>query len=93
MIDLIFKAIDELTEDEDELWVLKALVEAGPMKFREIQAWLRDYAIREHYMRISLNRLMDKGLARRIRHGVYGPHMKAVLLKAIDLLEKLEERE
>ena len=90
--ELVFKAIDSLTEDEDDLWVLATIARHKVIRFRELYAELREYAIPEYRIRKSFTSLLDKRLIVRVRRGSYTANMRAILGKAMELLEAEEEK-
>lgn len=89
--DLLFKAIQELTDDEDDLWTLAAITKVKVIKFRDLYVELRDYAIPDYKLRQSINSLLERGLIVRVHRGKYTANMRAVLGKAMELLEEREE--
>ena len=88
--DLIFKAIDEMTDDEDDLWVLATMTKLGRAKFKDLYREIAPYLIREYKLRKSIRSLISKGLIVRVRKGLYAVNMRAVLGRAIWLLEQEE---
>ena len=91
--ELVFKAIESLTEDEDSLWILATITRHKVIRFRTLYAELREYAIPEYRLRYSLTSLIDKRLIVRVRRGVYAANMRMILGKAMELLDKKEEDE
>ena len=88
--DLAFRALDEITDDEDELWV-SHLVCDGTHRTREIKAAMkRDCGVSYDAVQRFLKTLVEKEIIIRTRLGFYEPNMKMILEK---MLIKIQEDE
>ncbi len=86
--DLAFKAIDELTDNEDELWVAHAVFNREVCRTGEIQKVMKeDCGLPYYSVQYALKKLVDKGIIIREYQGKYAPNLKMLLPSMIVLLE------
>lgn len=69
---------------ENMIWVLKELSETWTMRTSEINRRMRkDYGFSDSLTGATLKDLIRRGLATRIRHGVYQASFKLIFLQAL----------
>ncbi len=86
--DLAFKAIDELTDNEDELWVAHAVFNMEAAGTSEIQKIMsEDCGLAYYAVQHVLKTLVEKEIVIRVRRGKYEPNLKMLLPNMIVLLE------
>jgi len=86
--DLAFKALDILTEGEDELWVAHIVFDGQARRTGIIQKIMKNDCGNSHYsVQKTLARLVEKGIVYRVIQGVYAPNLRLVLDQMIDMLE------
>ena len=77
--DLAFQALDQLTDNEDALWV-SHLVFDGHNLTGDIQKLMKDECGLPYYsVQRVLKNLVEKGIIFRVRRGKYAPNIKLVL--------------
>ncbi|HUW44791.1 MAG TPA: BlaI/MecI/CopY family transcriptional regulator [Dehalococcoidia bacterium] len=92
--DLAFKALDFLTEDEDELWVAHIVFDGQAKETGKIQKIMKqDCGNSYDSVQRTLKRLVEKGIIIRVLQGKYEPNLGMLLPKMIDLLEAEQEAE
>lgn len=85
--ELAFKALDELTDDEDELWIAHTVFNCEASSTGEIQKIMkRDCGVPYYVVQAALKRLVDKDIIQRVRMGVYAPNLMMLLPKMLELL-------
>ncbi len=85
--DLAFKTLDELTDDEDELWIAHIVFD-GHNRTGDIQRIMKQDCGTPYYtVQGFLKRLVDKNIIRRERIGVYAPNLNMLLDKMVKILE------
>ena len=105
--DQIFVAIQNLVasvspeignKSENMIWVLRELSDKWTMRTQEITRRMRkDYGFSDSLTGATLKDLIRRGLATRIRHGVYQASFKLIFLQALrssgyeDLARLLDE--
>ncbi|KKL74134.1 hypothetical protein LCGC14_2067950 [marine sediment metagenome] len=78
--DLAFQALDQLTDNDDELWVAHAIFDREASRTGEIQKIMSDDCGLSYYaVQRVLQNLVDKGIIFRVRRGKYAPNLKLVL--------------
>lgn len=88
--DLAFKAIDELTDTEDELWVAHMVFD-GHSITSDIQKLMKEDCCTPYYsVQRILKTLVEKEIIFRVRQGKYAPNLKMLLPKMIELHEEKE---
>ena len=92
--DLTFKALDALTEGEDELWVAHIIFDGQAQRTGDIQKIMKnDYGNSYDAIQRILKRLVSKNIVYRVIQGIYAPNLRPVLDKMIELLETEQEGE
>ena len=92
--DLAFKALDILTEGEDELWVAHIVFDGQARRTGGIQRIMKNDCGVPHYtVQRTLNRLVSKNIVYRVIQGIYAPNLRPVLDKMIEFLETEQEGE
>ncbi|MBA7492749.1 hypothetical protein ES702_03299 [subsurface metagenome] len=87
--DLAFKALDVLTEGEDELWVSHIVFDGQARRTGGIQKIMKNDCDVPHYtVQRTLKRLVSKNIVYRVIQGIYAPNLKIVLDKMIEILEE-----
>lgn len=91
--ELAFKALDELTDNEDQLWVAHIVFD-GQAKFtRDIQKLMKqDCGLPYYAVQWTLRDLVDRNIIQRVRLGIYAPNLKMLLPRMIELLETEGEK-
>jgi len=89
LLDLAFKAIQELTSRTAEQWTLLELLQEHPQGLLDLSNTMRkDHGYTYGYISKVLSDLVRGGLAvRPNRQGRYEPHYKPILSKMIEILE------
>ena len=88
MSDLAFRAIDELTTVEDELWVAHIIFDGQANRTGDIQRIMKKDCGTSYYaVQHILKTLVEKGIVIRVRRGKYEPNLKMLLPNMIALLE------
>ncbi len=78
--DLAFQALEEITEDEDELWVAHILFDGQAQNTGHIQRIMKkDCGVSFNAVQKILQKLVEKKIIFRVRRGKYAPNMKLVL--------------
>ena len=86
--DLAFKALDILTEGEDELWVAHIVFDGQARRTGGIQKIMRnDCGVSYDAVQRILARLVSKNIVYRVIQGIYAPNLRLVLDQMIDMLE------
>jgi len=86
--DLAFRAIDELTTVEDELWVAHIIFDGQANRTGDIQRIMKkDCGTSSYAVQHILKTLVEKGIVIRVRRGKYEPNMKMILDKMVEILE------
>jgi len=86
--ELAFKALDFLTEGEDELWVAHIVFDGQARCTGGIQKIMKnDCGNSYDSVQRILKRLVEKGIVYRVIQGIYAPNLKLVLHKMLELLE------
>ena len=92
--DLTFKALDALTEGENELWVAHIIFDGQAQHTGDIQKIMKnDYGNSYSSVQKILARLVSKNIVYRVIQGIYAPNLKLVLVKMIELLKEKKEAE
>lgn len=92
--DLAFKALDALTDGEDELWAAHIVFDGKARRTGGIQKIMKNDCGVPHYtVQRTLRRLVEKGIVYRVLQGIYAPCLRVVLDKMIELLEAEKEAE
>ena len=92
--DLAFRALDVLTEGEDELWVSHIVFDGQARRTGGIQKIMKNDCGVPHYtVQRTLNRLVSKNIVYRVIQGIYAPNLTMVLDKMIEILEEEKEGE
>uniref|UniRef100_A0A6M3X496 Transcriptional regulator n=1 Tax=viral metagenome TaxID=1070528 RepID=A0A6M3X496_9ZZZZ len=92
--DLAFKALDKLTEGEDELWVAHIVFDGQARRTGGIQKIMKkDCGVPHYSVQRTLNRLVSKNIVYRVIQGIYAPNLTLVLDKMIEILEEEQEGE
>jgi len=92
--DLAFKALDSLTEGEDELWVAHIVFDGQARRTSGIQKIMKnDCGNSYDSVQRTLKRLVSKNIVYRVIQGIYAPNLKLVLGKMIEILEAEQEGE
>lgn len=87
--DLAFRALDELTNDDDELWVAHIVFDGQAERTGNIQKIMKqDCGVSYYSVQWMLKRLVGKKIIRRVHRGVYAPNLKMLLPKMIEILEQ-----
>ncbi len=86
--DLAFQALEEITDNDDDLWVAHLIYNGESRRTGEIQKIMkRDCCIHYYAVQRILSNLVTKNIIHRIRLGVYSPNLAMILPKMIELLE------
>jgi len=86
--DLAFRVLDELTDDEDELWVAHIVFDGQAKRTGDIQRIMKkDCGISYNAVQLVLRELVAKNIIQRTSQGVYAPNLKMLLPKMIEILE------
>ena len=86
--DLAFRAIDALTENEEELWVAHATFNNEASRTGEIQKIMKeDCGVSYYAVQRVLKTLVEKGIILRVHRGKFSPNLKLILDKMIEMLE------
>jgi len=87
--DLAFRALDILTEGEDELWVAHIVFDGQARRTGGIQRIMKnDCGNSYDSVQRTLKRLVSKNIVYRVIQGIYAPNLKMLLPKMIELLEE-----
>ncbi|GAH35865.1 unnamed protein product, partial [marine sediment metagenome] len=88
MSDLAFKALDVLTDGEDELWVSHIVFDGQARRTGGIQRIMKnDCDVLSYTVQRTLKRLVSKNIVYRVIQGIYAPNLTLVLDKMIEILE------
>ena len=88
MSDLAFKALNILTDGENELWVAHIVFDGQAQHTGDIQRIMKnDCGNSYSSVQKTLARLVSKNIVYRVILGVYEPNLKMLLPKMIELLE------
>jgi len=86
--DLAFRALDILTDGEDELWVAHIIFDGQARRTGGIQKIMKnDCGNAYDSVQRTLKRLVSKNIVYRVIQGIYAPNLKMLLPKMIELLE------
>ncbi len=85
--DLAFKALDELTENEDDLWVAHAVFNKEATRTGAIQKLMEENCVKAHAVQQALRNLVAKEIIIREYQGKYQPNLKMILDKMAEVLE------
>jgi len=86
--DLAFRALDELTDDEDELWVAHIVFDGQAHRTGFIQRIMKkDCGVSYDAIQRILKTLVEKEVIIRVHRGRYEPNLKMLLPKMIEILE------
>ncbi len=86
--DLAFLALEEITEDDDELWVAHIIFDGQAKITGRIQRIMKkDCGVPFYAVQVILRDLVSKNIIHRIRLGVYSPNLAMILPKMIEILE------
>ncbi len=86
--DLAFRVLEEITEDEDELWVAHILFDGQAQNTGHIQRLMKkDCGVPFYAVQLILRDLVTKNIIHRVRLGVYAPNIAMLLPKMIEMLE------
>ncbi len=89
--DLAFRALEEITEDEDELWVSHIIFDGQAKITGRIQRIMKKDCGTPYYaVQKILQKLVEKGTIIRVRLGVYAPNLAMLLPKMTEILESEE---
>jgi len=89
--DLAFRVLDELTDDEDELWVAHIVYDGQAKRTGFIQRIMKkDCGVSYDAVQRILKTLVEKGIILRVHQGHYEPNLKMLLPKMIEILEEEE---
>lgn len=87
--DLAFRALDEITDDEDELWVAHIVFDGQAKHTGDIQRIMKqDCGVSYNAVQLILRDLVNKNIIHRVSLGVYAPNLKMLLPKMIEILEE-----
>ncbi len=91
--ELAFQALDQLTDNDDELWVAHIIFNGESRRTGAIQRIMkRDCGVHYYAAQRILSNLVNKNIIHRIRLGVYSPNLAMILPKMIEILEAEEEK-
>ncbi len=85
--DLAFRAIDDITDNEDELWVAHIVFNCEATRTGDIQRLMKENCVKAHAVQHALKNLVAKGIILREYVGKYAPNLKMLLPNMIVLLE------
>lgn len=86
--DLAFQALDQLTDNDDELWVAHILFDGQAKITGRIQRIMKkDCGVPFYAVQLILRNLVNRNIIHRLRLGVYGPNLAMILPKMIEILE------
>lgn len=86
--DLAFKALDELTNVEDELWVSHIVFDGQATRTGDIQRIMKkDCGVQPYAVQHLLRTLVAKEVIIREYIGKYQPNLRMILDKMIEVLE------
>lgn len=86
--DLAFRALDQLIENEDELWVAHAIFNREATRTGEIQKIMKqDCGISYGAVQGILKTLVEKEIIIRVSQGKYAPNLRMILDKMIEIHE------
>lgn len=89
--ELAFQTLDEITDDEDELWVSHIVFDGQAHHTGNIQKLMkRDCGVSYDSVQRTLKTLVEKEIIIRARLGFYEPNLKMILGK---MLIELQEDE
>lgn len=90
--DLAFKAIDKLTDTEDELWVAHIIFDGQAEHTGDIQLIMKKDCMTPYYaVQHILKALVEKEMIIRVKQGKYAPNLKMLLPLMIELHERRQE--
>ncbi len=90
--DLAFQALDQLTDNDDELWVAHAVFNMEATRTGEIQKIMKDdLGLSYHAVQRILKELVEKEVVFRISRGKYEANLKLLLEHMIVELERESE--
>lgn len=91
--DLAFKALEELTDNDDELWVAHIVFDDQAQNTGDIQKLMKDDCGLPYYsVQRVLKNLVEKEIIFRKRRGKYLPNLRMILSKMIEILEAEGEK-
>ena len=86
--DLAFRVLDNITEDEDELWVAHIVFDGQAKRTGFIQRIMKkDCGVSYNAVQLILRDLVAKNIILRTSQGIYAPNLKMLLPKMIEILE------
>ena len=86
--DLAFQTLDQLTDDEDELWVAHIVYDGQAQRTSDIQKLMKqDCGLSQDSVQRVLKTLVEKEIIIRVHQGHYEPNLKMLLPKMIEILE------
>ena len=89
MSDLAFKALNILTDGENELWVAHIIFDGQARRTGDIQKIMKkDCGNSYDSVQKTLARLVSKNIVYRVIQGIYAPNLKMLLPKMIEILEE-----
>ncbi len=92
--DLAFKALDAVTEGEDELWVAHIVFDGQGDRTGGIHRIMKkDCGNSYSSVQRILKRLVSKNIVHRVIRGTYAPNLKMLLPKMIEILEAKDSEE
>jgi len=87
--DLAFRVLDNITEDEDELWVAHIVFDGQAKRTGFIQRIMKkDCGVSYDAVQRVLKTLVEKEVIIRVHRGRYAPNLKMLLPKMIEILEE-----
>ena len=91
--DLAFQSLEEITSDEDALWVAHIIFDGQAKNTGHIQRIMKkDCGVPFYSVQKILQKLVEKGIIYRVRLGVYAPNLAMILPKMIEILEAEGEK-
>uniref|UniRef100_A0A6M3MFM6 Putative antitoxin n=2 Tax=viral metagenome TaxID=1070528 RepID=A0A6M3MFM6_9ZZZZ len=91
--DLAFRVLDELTDDEDGLWVAHIVFDGQAKRTGDIQRIMKkDCGISYNAVQLVLRELVSKNIIQRTSQGVYAPNLRMILDKMIETFGVEEEK-
>ena len=86
--DLAFQTLDQLTDDEDELWVAHIVFDGQAHQTGFIQRIMKqDCGLSHDSVQRVLKNLVEKEILIRVHQGHYAPNLRMLLPKMIEIHE------
>lgn len=86
--DLAFQTLDQVTDNEDQLWISHAIFNREATRTGEIQKIMSDdCGLPSYAVPKILKTLVMKGLIIRVGRGKFSPNLKLLLPMMIEMLE------